>query len=106
MSTKITNELKENVCKYYMSGPKSLGSVAEKFGLCKPTVSKILKEKNCKLYTKQDLYNIGVKENFFETIKTEKQAYYLGLFIADGCVYRFRKIQCLIFFLYKNKILI
>lgn len=91
MNTKITNELKEMVYQYYISYPKSLDEVAKEFGLCRPTVSKILKEKNCKLYTRQDLYNIGVKENFFETIETEKQAYYLGLFIADGCVYRFRK---------------
>lgn len=91
MSKKITNELKEAICKYYIDSPKSIESVVEKFGLCRPTVTKILKERNCKLYTKQDLYNIGLKEDFFEDIKTEKQAYYLGLFIADGCVYRFRK---------------
>lgn len=90
MGKKITNKLKEEVYKYYLKGPKTLQNVGDYFGLCYPTVSKILKEKGCRIYTKQDLLNESVKENYFEKIETEKQAYYLGLFIADGCVYRFR----------------
>ena len=91
MGKRLTEELKKQVYQYYIESPKSIEEVGAKFDLCRPTVSKILKEKNCRIYTKQDLYNIGVNENFFEAINTEKQAYYLGLFIADGCVYRFRK---------------
>lgn len=85
---KISEDLKLEICNYYLSFPQSIGEVSEYFGISKVTISKILKEKGCRVYSRQELFNIGTNETFFEYIETEQQAYFLGLLIADGCVFK------------------
>ena len=85
---KISESLKEDICNYYLESPKSIGMVADYFGLSTVTISKILKERKCKIYTRQELFNEGTNESFFEKIQTEEQAYFLGLFISDGCIFK------------------
>ena len=91
MGKRMTPELERNICAFYTSSPKTIEEVCVEFNLCRPTISKVLKNNNCYIYTKQDLYNIGVKQDFFENIDNEYKAYFLGLLIADGCIFKFCK---------------
>ena len=59
----------------------------DKYGYCLPTISKILKEYNVPIYTKQQLYSYGLNERIFLDIDTEMKAYFLGLLMSDGCIY-------------------
>lgn len=78
----------ENIVARYKESPVSIKKIATEFNLCAVTVSRILKRENVALWTRQDL-NLGdLKINYFEEIDTEIKAYLLGLFTADGCVYK------------------
>lgn len=85
MSKKID---KQAVVDYYLSQPMTLDQIANKFNLCKPTISKILDAYNIPRYAKAKLFNPDVNEHFFEKIDNEFSAYFLGLIISDGNVFK------------------
>lgn len=82
----ITNELKEEIIKYYLSQPMTIKQVADKYTLSFPTMSKILKD--IPKYSKAKLNNPNANERFFEKIDSEEKAYFLGLLISDGNVFK------------------
>lgn len=82
----ITEELKQEIINYYLSKPMGLKQVENKYNLSHPTVSKILK--NVPKYTKAKINNPNMKEHFFQEINCEENAYFLGLLIADGNVFK------------------
>lgn len=84
--TKITDELVNDVINYYKSRPMSYKDVCDKFGICPPTVGKILKD--TPKYLKAEIFSPELNERFFEHIDNEASAYYLGLIISDGNVFR------------------
>jgi hypothetical protein len=81
----ITEELKSSIRNFYRESPKSFSQVSEKFGLCLPTISKILKNEN--KYLKAQIFNQEIIEDYFSIIDSECKAYFLGLIIADGNVF-------------------
>lgn len=81
----ITDELKEQIIDFYLSKPMSLEEVSINFNLCLPTILKILKD--VPKYTKVEIYNPNIKEDFFENIDSDEKAYFLGLLISDGNVF-------------------
>lgn len=87
MSRIITAEEKKEIVSYYKQKPITIDEVAEKFCLCKPTIAKILDEYRIKRYSKSQLFSPNLNEHYFQTIDTEKKAYFLGLILTDGCVY-------------------
>ena len=87
MRTHINEELCENLISFYKSRPVGLECVAEKFGLCSITVSRILKRNNIPLWSKTLIYNPDLNEHFFENIDSEHKAYFVGMIIADGNVF-------------------
>ena len=86
MSISITPELCERVIAFYKSRPMTVGEVAEKFGCCIQTAAKILGD--TPRYTKTQLWSPDLREDFFERIDTEEKAYFLGLLITDGNVFK------------------
>mgnify|MGYP004487909371 FL=1 len=82
----ITNELKEEIIKYYLSQPMAMKQVEDKYELSHPTMTKILK--NVPKYPKAKLNNPNANERFFEKIDSEEKAYFLGLLISDGNVFK------------------
>lgn len=82
----ITEELKQEIINYYLSKPMRLKQVENKYNLSHPTISKILKD--VPKYTKAKLNNPNMKEHFFQKINCEENAYFLGLLIADGNVFK------------------
>lgn len=82
----ITKELKQNIINYYLSYPMTLSQVEKHFNLSHPTISKILKD--IPKYPKAKINNPELKERFFEIIDSEEKAYFLGLLIADGNVFK------------------
>lgn len=84
---KIINEkTKQEIKEYYLSKPMTLEDLAKYFNLSKPTVSKILGD--TPRYTKAKINNPELKEHFFQNIDNEEKAYFLGLLIADGNVFK------------------
>ena len=87
MPSKIINEeLKQNIINYYLSKPMTLLEVEKKFNLSHPTITTILKD--IPKYPKAKIKNPALKERFFEKIDSEEKAYFLGLLISDGNVFK------------------
>ena len=87
MPRKIINEeSKQEIIKYYLSQPMTMRQVEDKYELSHPTISKILKD--IPKYTKAKLNNPNMKEHFFQEINNEESAYFLGLIISDGNVFK------------------
>lgn len=82
----ITEELKQEIIEFYLSRPMTYATVQEKYNLSAPTVGKILSE--VPKYSKAKIKNPNLKERFFEIIDNEEKAYFLGLLISDGNVYK------------------
>lgn len=82
----ISENLKQEIIKYYLSQPMTLQQIKDKYNLSLPTISKILE--NVPKYTKAKIYNPNMDEYFFHTIESEESAYFLGLIIADGNVFK------------------
>lgn len=83
----IDKSLKESIINEYIKKPITLNTIGNMFGLHGVTISKILKEYNIPIYTKQQLFSFGLNENYFEEIDSEEKAYLLGFFLADGCIF-------------------
>lgn len=82
----ITDELKDEIIRFYLSKPMSLKVVQDKYNLSNPTICKILK--NIPKYSKAKIKNPNLNERFFQNIDCEEKAYFLGLLIADGNVFK------------------
>ena len=82
----ITSELKQEIIKYYLSQPMTMKQVEDKYELSHPTVTKILKD--IPRYSKAKLNNPNANERFFKNIDSEEKAYFLGLLISDGNVFK------------------
>lgn len=82
----ITSELKQEIIKYYLSQPMTMKQVENKYELSHPTVTKILKDVS--KYSKAKLNNPNANERFFKNIDSEEKAYFLGLLISDGNVFK------------------
>ena len=82
----ITEKLKQEIINYYLSEPMTLRQVGEKYNLSNPTVSKILE--NVPKYSRAKIKNPNLKEHFFQSINCEENAYFLGLLISDGNVFK------------------
>lgn len=82
----ITEELKKEIINYYLSQPMTLKQVEDKYELSHPTVSNILKD--VPKYSKAKLNNPDMDEHFFKIIDSETKAYFLGLLISDGNVFK------------------
>lgn len=82
----ITEELGQEIIKYYLSQPMTMKQVEDKYKLSHPTITKILKD--VPKYTKTKLNNPNMREHFFQDINEEAKAYFLGLLISDGNVFK------------------
>ena len=70
----ITEELKQEIIKYYLSQPMAMKQVEDKYELSHPTMTKILKD--VPKYTKAKLNNPNMEEYFFQEIDEEAKAYF------------------------------
>ena len=82
----ITEELKQEIIKYYLSQPMTMKQVENKYELSHPTITKILKD--IPKYTKAKLNNPNMREHFFQDINEEAKAYFLGLLVSDGNIFK------------------
>ena len=86
MSKIINEKTKQEIKEYYLSKPMTLDDLAKHFNLSRPTISKILG--NTPKYTKAKINNPKLNEHFFQNINSEEKAYFLGLLIADGNIFK------------------
>lgn len=84
----VSEEKKAGVVKTYKEKPITISALAKQFNLSSPTIMKILNDNGIKRYTKTQLYNPNMNEDYFETIDNQTNAYFLGLIIADGNVFK------------------
>ena len=83
----ISTEKEKEIVEYYKSKPMTFNELVSKFGLCSPTIGKILNKYHIARYTKSQLYSPELVEDYFSVINTQAKAYFLGLIITDGCIY-------------------
>ena len=84
----ITEDDKNKVVEYYLESPKTISNVAKHFNYSNPTIIKILNERKIERWKKAQINNPSLQENFFENIDSEYKAYFLGLIISDGNVFK------------------
>lgn len=80
----------DEVANYYLSKPMTREEIAQHFGICSVSIDRILKLYNIEKYTRQQLASYGMNETFFDIIDTEEKAYFLGLLMTDGCIFKTR----------------
>ena len=83
----ISDEVKQKLISEYIKQPITLASICKQFNVCSPTASKILKENNIPIYTKQQLCDPNLKIDYFSNVNSEVKAYLLGFLLADGCIH-------------------
>lgn len=96
MPKHINRATKQQVSDYYLSKPMTIDSVAERFNISCPSVSKILDEYRIRRYNKVQMFSPDLDETYFDSIDTEAKAYFLGLIITDGCVHSSKGRQSLV----------
>ena len=67
MSRVVSEEKKAGVVKAYVEKPITISALAKQFNLSPPTIIKILNSNGIKRYTKAQLYNPNMNEDYFET---------------------------------------
>ena len=85
----INLELERKICEFYNNqpSPKEIKDIENYFNLNSNYIKIILKHNDIKFkfhYSRNPGNNVDI--NFFNEIKTEKQAYWLGFFLADGYI--------------------
>lgn len=83
-------EIKE-ICEKYKTGKWTQKLLSEQYHCHYKTIKKILKENNIPTITHTRRKNLNLKEDFFECIDSEEKAYFLGLMLTDGNVYKTKK---------------
>lgn len=87
----ISKEKENEVILSYNNGEKSYNDVARECNINNMSVKNILKRNNVVLHNKSKFYRSNsLNESYFENIDTEAKAYFLGLILSDGCVYKRR----------------
>lgn len=88
MTKTITRTTEQDIVNYYTLNPTTIEVTANKFSLSSPTIIKILNKYNIERYKKAQIFNPNMNEDYFENIDTQNKAYFLGLIIADGNVFK------------------
>lgn len=88
MAKTITRTTEQDIVNYYTLNPTTIEVTANKFSLSSPTIIKILNKYNIERYKKAQIFNPNMNEDYFENIDTQNKAYFLGLIIADGNVFK------------------
>lgn len=86
MAKFISDDVKEQIRVYYKSRPMTMQELSDKFGYCIPTLMKILGD--IPRWPKSKIFNPTLNDDFFRCIDTEAKAYFLGLMISDGNVFK------------------
>jgi hypothetical protein len=69
----------------------TISDCASHCNLSSPTVIKILNEFGIERYTKVQIYNPNLDEEYFKIIDNEHKAYWLGFLITDGNIFEDKK---------------
>lgn len=88
MAKTITRTTEQDIVNYYTLNPTTIEVTANKFSLSSPTIIKILNKYNIERYKKAQIFNPNMNEDYFENIDTQNKAYFLGLIMADGNVFK------------------
>ena len=67
----------------YKSG-MSLTEISKKLKISRKTITKYVKESGIKI--EKNVHKYFINSSYFKVIDSEAKAYFLGLFMADGCV--------------------
>lgn len=84
MKKEEREKFKQEAINKYVNENLSMNKIAKELGISDSTVKKFLQEERIEI--KKNRLNYTVKENLFECIKTDEDAYWLGLLYADGNV--------------------
>lgn len=74
----------DEICFKYDKEGGTLTFLAQTYHCRAEAIRNVLLSNNIKIRRRGQKTNRAIKENYFETIDTEKKAYFLGLFFADG----------------------
>ena len=83
----LTQNLPHNkICKSYIDGDSVL-SLSHQYNTNTRAIQKILDDNYIPKVTQAKRFNPSLNEDYFNTIDTKEKAYWIGLILADGCVY-------------------
>ena len=88
MPKHITFTQKQNIVNYYQSKPMTIEDCANSFHISNPSVIKILDTFKVKRWSKEILFSPDLDEHYFDEIDSPTKAYWLGLLMTDGCVFK------------------
>ena len=90
----FSKEQEEEMVNLYLNEKLSLQKIADKFGVSRHTIKRVIQEHNGKIRTtKETSRKYTNDDNFFEKIDTEEKAYWLGFIAADGYITT-KRAQC------------
>lgn len=100
MKTELRLKFENNLQKIldlYWNKNMNAESIADIVGIKARTLRKYMSDMHLLRRPGQNSIKYTVDENFFETIDTEKKAYWLGVLYADGCVMHIRNTKYIVF---------
>lgn len=86
----LSEQIIENIYKKHLEG-STIKLLAKQIGVHSNTLTRLFIKAGLKIqkYKPPSIYSVN--ENFFKNIDTEEKAYFLGLLLADGCVFYCKK---------------
>ena len=80
-------DLKREIVCEYLKRPIPEYVLAERYGLSKPTITKILSSFGTKRWSRAQIFSPDLAEDYFRRIDSYTKAYLVGFFTVDGCVF-------------------
>lgn len=90
MPKHLSFEQKKQIAMYYKTRPMTIQECAEAFSISSPSVIKALNMFKIQRWSKSNLYSPDLDEHYFDQIDSPQKAYWLGLLMTDGCIFRKR----------------
>lgn len=84
----MTKDIETIIVNTYKARPITVKNLSKILGYSEPTIIKVLSKYKIKRWSRVKLFSPYLKEDYFSNIDTEKKAYFLGIIITDGCVYK------------------
>lgn len=85
---KLSMKESNNIRKLYLINKLNMNEIAKIYKVSLTALKNLFHRAEIKTRTASDYTKVAFNENFFDNIDTEQKAYFLGLLMADGNIYK------------------